>query len=279
MRDPRIEELHGALSEPLLARQEVPLGEPNDTGVAIELPEELHVSAIDTIHVLHVVPMADLRPRAGHWVRTPFTGNIVPSSRFKNPIYEFYAKRMPLANNNPTDPTREPVNNFNASSMPNNAFNDSFNNRIDYQASNNHRFYVRWVRSNYLEDAQDYTFSSETGLMAWNEKRNTRSGAVDWTYTINPTTVLNVSLNANQFSLQNQRLGTRRYKPTDVGLPAYMDAKCGGSCVLPRVVWPGMTAWSGDMVLGVAVDGPAAGPSAPLHRLPEPASSRPHGRI
>jgi hypothetical protein len=196
--------------------------------------------------------------RAGHWVRTPFTGNIVPSSRFKNPIYEFYAKRMPLANNNPTDPTREPVNNFNASSMPNNAFNDSFNNRIDYQASNNHRFYVRWVRSNYLEDAQDYTFSSETGLMAWNEKRNTRSGAVDWTYTINPTTVLNVSLNANQFSLQNQRLGTRKYKPTDVGLPAYMDAKCGGSCVLPRVVWPGMTAWSGDMVLGVAVD---AGPT------------------
>ena len=41
--------------------------------------------------------------------------------------------------------------------------------------------------------------------------------------------------------MQNQRLGTRKYKPTDVGLPAYMDAKCGGSCVLPRVVWPGMT--------------------------------------
>ena len=71
--------------------------------------------------------------RAGHWVRTPFTGNIVPSNRFNNPMYDFYAKRMPLPNNDPTDPSKEPVNNFNASSMPNNAFNDSFNNRIDYQ--------------------------------------------------------------------------------------------------------------------------------------------------
>lgn len=192
--------------------------------------------------------------RAGHWMRTPFTGNIIPSSRFNNPMYDFYAKRMPMPNADPTDPTREPVNNFNASSMPNNAFNDSFNNRIDYQATQKHRFFVRWVRSNYLEDAQDYTFSSEPGLMAWNEKRNTRSGAVDWTYLMGAATILNVSVDANQFSLQNQRLGTRKYKPTDVGLPSYMDAKCSGSCVLPRVVWPGMTAWSGDMVLGVAVD-------------------------
>ena len=33
-----------------------------------------------------------------------------------------------------------------------------------------------------------------------------------------------------------------------------MDAKCGDNCVLPRVICPGMTAWSGDMVVGAAVD-------------------------
>src|SRR5688572_17330521 len=192
--------------------------------------------------------------RAGHWVRTPFVGNVIPTSRIKNPLAAFYSQRMPLPNNESPDPTREPINNFNASSMPNNAFNDSFNNRIDYQATTKHRFFFRWVRGNFLEDAQDYTFSSEPGLMAWNEKRNTRSGAVDWTYAMGASTVLNASVDANQFLTQNQRLGTRKYKPTDVGLPAYMDAKCAGSCVLPRVVWPGMTAWSGDMVLGVQVD-------------------------
>jgi len=30
--------------------------------------------------------------RAGHWIRTPFTGNIVPQNRFKNPLYDFFAK-------------------------------------------------------------------------------------------------------------------------------------------------------------------------------------------
>ena len=61
--------------------------------------------------------------------------------------------------------------------------------------------------------------------MEWDEKRPALSGAADWTYAMSPTTVLNVSVDANAFLLQNQRLGTRKYKPTDVGLPAYMDAE------------------------------------------------------
>ena len=56
-------------------------------------------------------------------------------------------------------------------------------------------------------------------------------------------TVMNVSADVTQFLIQNQRLGTRKYKPTDVGLPAYMDTKCASSCVLPRVNWVGMPFW------------------------------------
>ncbi|MGH9722248.1 MAG: carboxypeptidase regulatory-like domain-containing protein [Bryobacteraceae bacterium] len=192
--------------------------------------------------------------RAGHFVRTPFAGNLIPRSRITHPMYNFYAQRMPLPNNDPADPRRDPVNNYLASSMPNNTDYKSWNNRFDYVATQRHRFFFRWLRSNFVEDAQDYTFDTEPGLMAWNEKRNTRSASVDWTYTLNANTVLNASVDGNQFLIQNQRLGTRRYKPADVGLPAYMDAKCAGSCVLPRVIWPGMTAWSGDMVLSTTVD-------------------------
>lgn len=192
--------------------------------------------------------------RSGHFVRDPFPDNVIPGNRFKNPLYDFYAKRMPTANNDPTDPRREPVNNYLASSMPNNVNHRNWNNRIDYAASNKHRFFFRWQKSRYLEDAQDYTFGTEAGLMAWNEKRPSQNVGVDWTYLVSPTSVINVSADANQFILQNQRLGTRKYKPTDVALPAYMDAKCGGSCVLPRVIWPGMAAWSGDMVLSTPVD-------------------------
>lgn len=192
--------------------------------------------------------------RAGHVIRTPFAGNILPKARFQNPMYEFYSKRMPLPNNDPADPRQEPVNNYLATGMPNNVTYESWNNRIDFQPSSKHRFFFRWLKSSFVEDAQDYTYETEAGLMAWNEKRPALSGAVDWTYAMSAATVMNVSVDGTQFLTQNQRLGTRKYKPTDVGLPAYMDTKCGGSCVLPRVVWPGMTAWNGDMVLGVQVD-------------------------
>ena len=36
--------------------------------------------------------------RAGHWVRDPFPGNIIPRERITNPMYNFYAQRMPLPN-------------------------------------------------------------------------------------------------------------------------------------------------------------------------------------
>ncbi|MBL8211638.1 MAG: TonB-dependent receptor [Bryobacterales bacterium] len=192
--------------------------------------------------------------RAGHVVRTPFAGNIIPRNRLQNPMYNFYAQRMPLPNNNPTDPRREPFNNYLATGMPNNVNYQSWNNRIDYQHNDKHRFFFRWLKSSYIEDAQDFTYETEPGLMAWNETRPTLGGAMDWTYAMSPSTVMNVSVDANRFLLNNQRLGLRKYKPTDVGLPAYMDTKCGAVCTTPRVIWPGMTYWGGDQVIGVTVD-------------------------
>ena len=168
--------------------------------------------------------------RAGHVVRTPFAGNILPKARFQNPMYDFYTKRMPLPNNDPADTRQEPVNNYLATGMPNNVTYSSWNNRFDYQASQKHRFFFRWLKSSFIEDAQDYTYETEAGLMAWNEKRPALSGAADWTYAMSAATVMNVSVDATRFLTQNQRLGTRKYKPSDVGLPAYMDPKCGGSC-------------------------------------------------
>lgn len=193
--------------------------------------------------------------RPGHFVRTPFAGNVLPRARMQNPMYDFYTKRMPLPNNDPTDPRLEPLNNYLATGMPNNVNYSSWNNRIDYQASDRHRFFFRWLKSSYLEDAQDYTYQTEPGLMAWNEKRPSKSAAVDWTFTKSAATVMNISVDATQFLIQNQRLGTRKYKPSDVGLPAYMDAKCGSSCVLPRVNWIGMPFWgSNDSIMSTNVD-------------------------
>jgi hypothetical protein len=190
--------------------------------------------------------------RPGHWVRTPFAGNILPQSRIRNPMYDFYAKRMPLPNVDTTG--RDPINNYLATGMPNNVDYRSWNNRVDYQASAKHRFFVRWFKSDFLEGAQDFTYETEPGLMNWDEKRPAASAAADWTYTASASTIFNVMVDTNWFLLQNQRLGTRKYKPSDAGLPTYMDAKCAASCVMPRVLFPGMSHWNGDMFLGVTVD-------------------------
>jgi Carboxypeptidase regulatory-like domain/TonB dependent receptor len=192
--------------------------------------------------------------RPGHYIRDPFVGNIIPRSRFNNPLYDFYTQRMPLPNA-PASATGEPVNNYIASGMPNTVDYRSFNNRIDYQASEKHRFFVRWLKSSFLEGAQDFTYETEPGLMNWDEKRPAYTAAADWTYTLSSTTILNLTVNTNGFLLQNQRLGTRKYKPGDVGLPAYLDAKCGDGCVLPRIIWPGMPYWgSNDMIMSTPVD-------------------------
>ena len=192
--------------------------------------------------------------RAGHVIRDPFAGNILPGARMNNPMAAFYSKRMPLPNNDPTDPRREPFNNFLATGMPNNVFYNSWMSRVDYQLSDRHRFFGRFLRSGYLEDAQDFTYGTEPGLMAWNEKRPTRTFLLDWTFSKSASTVMNVSADVTQFLVQNQRLGLRKYKPSGAGLPAYMDVKCDASCVLPRAVWPGMTYWNGDMIMSTTVD-------------------------
>ena len=51
--------------------------------------------------------------RAGHFVRTPIPGNIIPQNRILSPkIFNWYTSRIPTPNNNPANPLSEPFNNF-----------------------------------------------------------------------------------------------------------------------------------------------------------------------
>ena len=49
--------------------------------------------------------------------------------------------------------------------------------------------------------------------MNWDEKRPAYTVAADWTYAMSASTLLNVTVDTNGFLQQNQRLGTRKYKP------------------------------------------------------------------
>jgi len=56
--------------------------------------------------------------RPGHYVRTPFAGNIIPASRISNPAYQFYSKLLPAPNSPPANPKLEPLNNYTAAAEP-----------------------------------------------------------------------------------------------------------------------------------------------------------------
>ncbi|MBI3280797.1 MAG: carboxypeptidase regulatory-like domain-containing protein [Acidobacteria bacterium] len=173
--------------------------------------------------------------RSGHVIRTPFAGNVIPKSRFANPAYDKYLSFYPKPNNSP-GPGRDPVNNYLASQTPYNWDYYAYSNRIDYQISDKWRMFGRWSVNNFgPEDRADWAYETARGLTLNGLVRNNKGGNVDLVYTQNATTIWNVNLAINQFREGNLRPKLLEFKPSDVGLPAYMDAKAGDLHLLPRM--------------------------------------------
>src|SRR5215471_18027483 len=78
--------------------------------------------------------------RDGHYLRTPFPGNIVPQARMINPLYAAYVKLLPKPNT-PTPAGVEPFNNLKTQGDPDPITNSIWFNRIDYNMSEKHRFF------------------------------------------------------------------------------------------------------------------------------------------
>jgi len=137
---------------------------------------------IDDPSTGHVAPNGD-------WVRDPFPGNIIPSSRL-NPVALAIAKVFPNVNSTPAG-QRPGTANLN---LPNNYFNWHFRNflgRFDFNVGEKIKFYVRPYYNNFTE------VSNAGGIVGPGENgghfsREAKGYLVDFIDTINPTTVLNV---------------------------------------------------------------------------------------
>ncbi|MGI8992502.1 MAG: carboxypeptidase regulatory-like domain-containing protein [Bryobacteraceae bacterium] len=180
----------------------------------------------------------------GHYIRTAFPNNVIPSSRIANPMYSFYNSRIPLPNNSPASATQAPLTNYLPGCQPDNNRYNAFQNKFDYNANEKNRFFFRWNWSHYREFYGDLTCS---GLLTTDDTRNNVSGVVDWTYTPTPTTVIDVSIFANQWFQRNYNLGLIQYKPSNTGLPASLDQFCTahGDCSLPVVTLAGYYFYNG----------------------------------
>ncbi|RPI28980.1 MAG: hypothetical protein EHM61_03155 [Acidobacteria bacterium] len=170
----------------------------------------------------------------GVYKRTPFPNNIIPASRIINPLYKFYEKLFPLPNH-PADESADFENNYLNPNIPWNWEYKAFQNRVDYVRSERDKFFFRWSYNKFIEDRQDWTFETSPKLHSNGLTRVNKALGADWVHTLTPTDVLHVAVAYNRYVDNGIYWKQREFKPSDVGLPAYLDEKAGEYHHLPVV--------------------------------------------
>lgn len=192
-----------------------------------------------TIHDPLTITRDPARPN--NFVRTPFPGNIIPKSRFANPAFDQIMNLYPKPNV-AIAPGQDPVNNYLASQTPYNWDYYAYSNRVDYQISDKWRMFGRWSINNFgPEDRADWTYETARGLNLNGLVRNNKGGNVDVVYSQSPTTLWNFNIASNQFREGSIQPKVLEFKPSDVGLPAYLDQKAGALTHLPQFSINGFT--------------------------------------
>ncbi len=185
--------------------------------------------------------------RPGHVIRDPFPGNVIPANRITNPLYKFYKDTLPDPNQNPTSSSVAPVNNYFDAAEPDPLRSHVWGARFDYNLSEKNRFFFRTSGSHFTEDANDWTYINiPTNLNGFSRLRTTWTDTGTWTH-VTGETVIDAQISGNQFLESDRRFGLKKYTPSSVGLPAYMDDFClargtfGGttSCQLPAMTITG----------------------------------------
>ena len=170
-------------------------------------------------------------------------GSIIPQNRILSPkIFDWYTTRLPTPNS-PVAAGAEPFNNFLALGQVDNVNYTGLAGRGDYAPDQKNRFSFSWNWSHFIENAQDWTYATEHGMQDWDNIRTARGGILTWTYSKSSSTVITTSVSANQWLNVQKTLGVRKYKPSDIGFPTYLDARCEalGGCAVPLVTLTGFT--------------------------------------
>jgi hypothetical protein len=179
-------------------------------------------------------------------IRDPFPNNIIPRERifnpngsYRNPLMNLYAKMVPKPNQNFVENGQQPTGNFYRGGEPDSPKSQQYGLRLDYNASDKDRFFFRTSGITFLEYVSDWTYLAEDPALRVHSADRSRyqwSDTGTWTRVMG-TTVLDSSFAANRFNQIDEFRGLKQYKPTDVGLPSYLDQFCSanGGCTLPGI--------------------------------------------
>jgi hypothetical protein len=169
--------------------------------------------------------------RAGTWLRTPFSGNLIPMARFLNPAYAAYVKLLPTPNN--AGANAENRNNYVAVGTPFNWDYKVYQNRMDYNISDRHRAFFRWSYNDFIEDRGDWTYESARGLHTNGLNRTNTGATADWVWTPAASTILDFAASVNQFREGDKITKPFEFSASGVGFPNYIDQFAPGRQILP----------------------------------------------
>jgi hypothetical protein len=202
------------------------------------------LAALDAVKYTIYDPRS-ARSQGARVVRTPFPGN--KGIPVLNPMYGTYASIYPLPNDPPGLVSPEGNNNY---LVPGNLRQQwevsSVINRLDYNLSDRHRLYGRWYWDHAYEPGGDWTIETVPGLHINGLTRINKGGGGHYLWTLSSATVLDLGVSFTRFSEGYIRPAQFRYKPSDVGLPAYLDVKAGDYHTLPQVNIGGMPSIAND---------------------------------
>jgi len=149
--------------------------------------------------------------------------------------YDFYSRVYPL----PNSPTSDLDGNKNLWSDPPVPYDYfAIQNRVDWVPSSKDRFFFRWSWNKFANERQDWSYTTMPGVHSEALRRNNIGGTTDYVRTFTSSTILNVSLSYNRY-WDNRPLNQTQwaYKPSQVGLPEYMDQKAGEAHTLPSIAF------------------------------------------
>jgi hypothetical protein len=188
------------------------------------------------------------------FIRSPFPNNVIPANRIVNPLYNLYRQMVPNPNQNLLENGATPTNNYYRGGEPDKPVSSLYAGRIDYNKSSNDRFFVRVSGNTFIEPVSDWTYEVPEfeGLHSIDRSRYNWAVIGNWTH-IAGKTLIDTQIASNRFFQDDLQRRLHDYKPSDMGLPGYLDSFCAeqNDCMLPVVNIGGYqgistTASSGD---------------------------------
>lgn len=179
----------------------------------------------------------------GNPVRTPFPGNIIPSSMI-NPVAKAVTSYMPLPNAKTAGVQYSTLNNLNREY----AAKDKFYNLIlkfDWNFGDKNRAFFRHASNDRTEDRSVNNIDNKVGTDGQQPFQRINDAYVaDWVSTLSPTLILNVRASYNRFIETGRGQANSGFDLTSLGLPASLVSK------LPSPTYFGRWEWSGYSSLG-----------------------------